>query len=99
MEMVSGERPARDEGSMRLSMVRSYGTSALAVERPRHGIVHILVLILALTMAGPAFAQDSTAREAKPVNKPVKMVVLRDSLSPALVPPPIPPFPPTFHKT
>jgi acyl-CoA thioesterase-1 len=84
MEMVSGERPARDEGSMRLSMVRSYGTSALAVERQRHGIVHILVLILALTTAGPALAQDSAAHEAKPLNKPVKMVVLGDSLSAGL---------------
>jgi acyl-CoA thioesterase I len=46
--------------------------------------VHILVLILALTMVGPALAQDSAAREAKPVNKPVKMVVLGDSLSAGL---------------
>src|ERR1700749_4165001 len=84
MEMVSGDRPARDEGSMRLSMVRSYGTSALAVERPRHRSVHILVLILALTLGGPAFAQDSAAAEAKPPNKPVKMVVLGDSLSAGL---------------
>jgi acyl-CoA thioesterase-1 len=42
------------------------------------------VLILALTMVGPALAQDSAAREAKPVNKPVKMVVLGDSLSAGL---------------
>jgi acyl-CoA thioesterase I len=42
--------------------------------------VHILVLILALTMAGPAFAQDS----AKPPNKPLKIVVLGDSLSAGL---------------
>jgi acyl-CoA thioesterase-1 len=42
------------------------------------------VLILALTTAGPALAQDSAAREAKPLNKPVKMVVLGDSLSAGL---------------
>lgn len=46
--------------------------------------MHILVLILALTTAGPALAQDSAAREAKPLNKPVKMVVLGDSLSAGL---------------
>jgi acyl-CoA thioesterase I len=46
--------------------------------------VHILVLILALTTAGPALAQDSAAHEAKPLNKPVKMVVLGDSLSAGL---------------
>jgi acyl-CoA thioesterase-1 len=42
------------------------------------------VLILALTMVGPALAQDSVAREAKPLDKPVKMVVLGDSLSAGL---------------
>jgi len=41
-------------------------------------------LILALTTAGPALAQDSAAHEAKPLNKPVKMVVLGDSLSAGL---------------
>jgi acyl-CoA thioesterase-1 len=42
------------------------------------------VLILALTTAGPALAQDSAAHEAKPLNKPAKMVVLGDSLSAGL---------------
>src|SRR6266478_2821763 len=72
MEMVSGARPASCEGSMRLSMARSYGTSAGAVERRTRLFVHMLVLMVALMAAGPAFAQ------------PVKMVVLGDSLSAGL---------------
>jgi acyl-CoA thioesterase-1 len=56
------------------------------------------VLILALTMAGPAFAQDSAAREAKPVNKPVKMVVLGDSLSAGLGLPASSAFPTRLQK-
>jgi len=55
-------------------------------------------LILALTMAGPAFAQDSAAREAKPVNKPVKMVVLGDSLSAGLGLPASSAFPTRLQK-
>ena len=60
--------------------------------------MHILVLILALTMAGPAFAQDSAAREAKPVNTPVKMVVLGDSLSAGLGLPASSAFPTRLQK-
>jgi acyl-CoA thioesterase-1 len=56
------------------------------------------VLILALTMAGPAFAQDSTAPEAKPPNKPVKMVVLGDSLSAGLGLPAPAAFPTRLQK-
>jgi acyl-CoA thioesterase-1 len=55
-------------------------------------------LILALTMAGPAFAQDSTAPEAKPPNKPVKMVVLGDSLSAGLGLPAPAAFPTRLQK-
>src|SRR6202166_1360145 len=72
MEMVSGERPASCEGSMRLSMARSYGTSAAAVEGGPRMFVHILVLMVALMTAAPALAQ------------PVKAVVLGDSLSAGL---------------
>src|SRR5882757_2142974 len=75
--MVSGARPASDEGSMRLSMVWSYGTSAAPVEGPRRLFVHMLVLSLGLVMAGPVLAQSGVV----PVTKPVKMVVLGDSLS------------------
>src|SRR5258708_38091289 len=67
MEMVSGSRPASDEGSMRLSMVRSYGTSAIAVERLGRMFMHMLVLGLALAMAGAALAQTPPPREAKPI--------------------------------
>jgi acyl-CoA thioesterase I len=94
MEMVSGDTPARDEGSMRLSMVRSYGTSALAVERRRPAFVHILVLMMALTAAGAAVAEGSAAREAKPV----KMVVLGDSLSAGLGLPASAAFPARLQK-
>jgi acyl-CoA thioesterase-1 len=77
MEMVSGSTPASEEGSMRLSMARSYGTSDGAVEG-RFGIfVHILVLIMGLMTAETVLAQGSAIAMAKPV----KMVVLGDSLS------------------
>ena len=65
---------------MRLSMARSYGTSDGAVEG-RFGIfVHILVLIMGLMTAEIAFAQTTVAGQAKPI----KMVVLGDSLSAGL---------------
>src|ERR1700694_1742673 len=80
MEMVSGSRPASEEGSMRLSMARSYGTFAAAVERQGGIVVHMLVLGLALMAAVTAFAQAPSASAAKPI----KMVVLGDSLSAGL---------------
>jgi acyl-CoA thioesterase-1 len=92
MEMVSGERPERDEDSMRLSMARSYGTFALAVERRRPAFVHILVLMMALTVAGPALAGG-------PVAKPVKVVVLGDSLSAGLGLPGPAAFPAKLQKS
>src|SRR2546423_8449894 len=79
MEMVSGSRPDNDEGSMRLSMARSYGTSAAAVERSARMFMRMLVLGGGLMAAGVGFA-DSQAAEAKPI----KMVVLGDSLSAGL---------------
>src|SRR5271169_3673144 len=77
MEMVSGAIPANDEGSMRLSMARSYGTSSGVVERLSLMFVHMLVLGLMLVGTEPVFAQVSAVIEAKPI----KMVVLGDSLS------------------
>src|ERR1700761_5212376 len=77
MVMLSGPRAVTDEGSMRLSMVRSYGTSAAAVEGGMGVFVHILVLMVALMTAQTASAQSPPA-------KPVKMVVLGDSLSAGL---------------
>jgi acyl-CoA thioesterase I len=65
---------------MRLSMARSYGTSAGAVERRALLFVHILVLSLLLMTAATAFAPAAAA----PATKPIKMVVLGDSLSAGL---------------
>jgi acyl-CoA thioesterase-1 len=61
-------------------MARSYGTSAAAVERQVGVFVHMLVLAMVLMGTGTAFAQTSAASETKPV----KMVVLGDSLSAGL---------------
>src|SRR5215831_12384381 len=98
MEMVSGEVPARDEGSMKLSMARSYGTSACPVERRLAALVHILVLMLALTAAGQALAGGAASDEAKLENKPAKMVVLGDSLSAGLGLPAAAAFPARLQK-
>ena len=65
---------------MRLSMARSYGTFAAGVERQVRSFVHMLVLGMLLMAAGTALAQTSAARETKPI----KMVVLGDSLSAGL---------------
>jgi acyl-CoA thioesterase-1 len=67
---------------MRLSMARSYGTSAAAVEGQGWMFVHILVLVIALVTAGTASAQAQTP--AAGTAKPIKMVVLGDSLSAGL---------------
>src|SRR5438552_13500490 len=91
MEMVSGERPERDEDSMRLSMARSYGTFALAVERRQPAFVHIPVLMMALTVAGPAPAGG-------PAATPIKVVVLGDSLNAGLGLPAPAAFPARLQK-
>ncbi|MBR0755143.1 arylesterase [Bradyrhizobium jicamae] len=58
-------------------MLRSYGTSAAAVEGRLLMFVHILVLLMGLMTAGQAVAQTQVAT----MTKPIKMVVLGDSLS------------------
>src|SRR5215475_9655612 len=78
--MVSGVAPESEGDSMRLSMARSYGTFASLVERQRGLLAHILVLMLALTMAGSALAEGPAGNAVKPI----KMVVLGDSLSAGL---------------
>ncbi|MGA8899888.1 MAG: arylesterase [Bradyrhizobium sp.] len=75
--MLSGARPDKDEGSMRLSMVWSYGTSSSAVERLYALFKHMLVWSLLLIASDTAFAQSSVASGSVPI----KMVVLGDSLS------------------
>ncbi|MGY4424286.1 lysophospholipase L1-like esterase [Bradyrhizobium sp. JR6.1] len=58
-------------------MVRSYGTSAAAVEGRLRIFVHILVLLMGLMTAASA---QTPGPENGPA-KPIKMVVLGDSLS------------------
>jgi acyl-CoA thioesterase I len=65
---------------MRLSMARSYGTFAAAVERQVRVFVHMLVLAMVLIGTGTVFAQTPAANETKPI----KMVVLGDSLTAGL---------------
>jgi acyl-CoA thioesterase-1 len=73
---------------MRLSMARSYGTSAAAVEGQLALFVHMLVLGLLflaisaaeLAVAPPAYGQTPAGQGAKPI----KMAVLGDSLSAGL---------------
>ena len=86
---------ASDEVSMRVSMVRSYGNSDSAVER-RYGLfMHIAVLMLALmTIATNASAQA----QAQPAAKPIKLVVLGDSLSAGLGLPAQEAFPQKLQK-
>jgi acyl-CoA thioesterase-1 len=80
MAMVSGRRPADDEGLMRLSMDRSYGTSTVAVEGRVRGLVHILLLGAILMTTQSASAQAPVSQQAKLI----KVVVLGDSLSAGL---------------
>ena len=88
--MVSGVVPASEEGEMRVSMVRSYGNSARAVERRYGFFMHIAVLMLALmTVANPAWAETT---------KPIKLVVLGDSLSAGLGLPAQDAFPAKLQK-
>lgn len=88
--MVSGAVPVSEDEEMRVSMVRSYGNSDSAVER-RYGLfMHIAVLMLALmTVANPAWAETA---------KPVKLVVLGDSLSAGLGLPAQDAFPARLQK-
>jgi acyl-CoA thioesterase I len=89
--MVSAELSASEEEEMRVSMVRSYGNSARAVER-RYGLfMHIAVLMFALmTVANPAWAEAA---------KPIKLVVLGDSLSAGLGLPAQEAFPAKLKKS
>jgi acyl-CoA thioesterase-1 len=61
-------------------MARSYGTFAAAVEGRQGMFMHILVLAIVFMTAGTASAQTS----ATGPTKPIKMVVLGDSLSAGL---------------
>jgi len=76
-------------------MVRSYGTSAAAVEGRLASYTHIIVLILALLMTATARAQAPAVTSAKPV----KIVVLGDSLSAGLGLPGPAAFPARLQKS
>ncbi|QFI73832.1 arylesterase [Bradyrhizobium betae] len=93
MAMVSGVVPASDEDSMRVSMVRSYGNSASAVERRYGFFMHIAVLMLALMTIATA-----PSAQAQPAAKPIKLVVLGDSLSAGLGLPAQEAFPTKLQK-
>jgi acyl-CoA thioesterase I len=92
---------------MRLSMARSYGTSAAAVERQRALFVHMLVLgLLFLTISAvelaatpPAYGQTQAGQAGKTIAKPIKMVVLGDSLSAGLGLPASAAFPTRLQKS
>src|SRR4051794_6878531 len=93
MAMVSGARPAGGEDSMRLSMARSYGTSAGGVEGRRAMFVQLLVWGMILLTGQVALAQGAGAA------KPIKMVVLGDSLSAGFGLPGPAAFPARLQKT
>jgi acyl-CoA thioesterase-1 len=61
-------------------MARSYGTSVAAVEGRGWLFLHMLVSGLVVAMMGPVFAQT----QATGATKPIKVVVLGDSLSAGL---------------
>jgi acyl-CoA thioesterase-1 len=76
-------------------MVASYGTSAAPVEGWRRLFVHMLVLGLAMTVAEKVPAQTAVAA----ATKPVKMVVLGDSLSAGFGLPAVAAFPIRLQKS
>ncbi len=84
---------------MRLSMARSYGTFAAGVERQVRSFVHMLVLGMLLVVAGTAFAPTFAPTVAAAQTRPVKMVVLGDSLSAGLGLPASSAFPARLQKS
>src|ERR1700738_1053908 len=77
MEMVSGLRPADDEDSMKLSMLGSYGNWFAAVE----GLFWLFLGCRALGGAGGMLLMPGPRAAKAPAAKPIKLVVLGDSLS------------------
>src|SRR5216110_628478 len=80
MEMVSGFRPDDDGDSMRLSMRVTYGDWFAAVERPSGVFMLLLAGTLVFGAIMAPFSLRSAAAQA-PANKPIKLVVLGDSLT------------------
>jgi acyl-CoA thioesterase-1 len=80
-------------------MDRSYGTSGGAVESRLAMFVHMLVLGMALMAVEPALSQQALAQtSAASEAKPIKMVVLGDSLSAGLGLPAPSAFPARLQK-
>src|SRR5947209_18616604 len=84
MTMVSGcevEEAANDEACVRRSMPASYGICIAAVEGPRRRLMILLAsMLLGIALMVPAVAPAA----AGPRTRPIKLVVLGDSLSAGL---------------
>src|SRR4051794_17332629 len=98
--MVSGLRldgaaAANDEGSMRLSMPGSYGICIAAVEGPARRFARLLTLAL---VAGALLSPASAQTAAAPASRPIKVVVLGDSLTAGLGLPGAAAFPARLQK-
>src|SRR4051794_27070953 len=86
---LAGARPANDEGSMRLSMPRSYGNCIAAVEGPARRFLRRVGAVLMLA----ALLVPAAARSA-----PLKVVVLGDSLTAGLGVPAAAAFPARLQR-
>lgn len=91
--MVSGLRPDDDGDSMRLSMRIAYGHCFAAVE----GLRQLFARSLVLGIAGGMLMTASASAQA-PADKPIKLVVLGDSLSAGLGVPADAAFPARLQK-
>src|SRR4051812_44029959 len=91
---LDGARPANDEGSMRLSMPRSYGNCIAAVEGPARRFAGLLTLALLAALVSPASAQTA----APPASGAIKVVALGDSLTAGLGLPAAAAFPARLQK-
>src|SRR3954470_15301659 len=91
---LDGARPANDEGSMRLSMPRSYGNCIAAVEGPARRFAGLLTLALLAALGSPASAQTA----APPASGAIKVVALGDSLTAGLGLPAAAAFPARLQK-
>jgi acyl-CoA thioesterase I len=95
--MVTGLRPADGGDSMRLSMRFAYGHCFAAVEGGRRLFVGVFQRLLILTMAGGILVTVPASAQA-PSGKPIKLVVLGDSLSAGLGLPAAAAFPARLQK-
>src|SRR4051812_13356873 len=100
MEMVSGsgcDGAPVSEGAVRLSMWRSYGICIAAVEGPRRFLTIVVSALLATMLVLPVLPAAAQAPAAEAA-KPVKVVVLGDSLTAGLGLPATAAFPLRLEK-